>query len=130
MNTLEALGALERAHCGFLGLSHIPLFRCPEDPINEIRRQVITDGGFDTPACAGTVKLFGNGDAEPEVVARDSISKVKVVVERVVVVGNCCWRLHRNKRFRGRSLTVRPGATHTGIGNVKSIKKLKECPVM
>eukprot|EP00092_Neocalanus_flemingeri_P002837 GFUD01003035.1.p1 GENE.GFUD01003035.1~~GFUD01003035.1.p1 ORF type:complete len:205 (-),score=52.87 GFUD01003035.1:590-1204(-) len=131
MNTLEALGALERAQCGFLGSSDTPLFRCPEEPLDGIRRMVISTGGvssMSTPACAGTVKLFADDDPEPDVVARESRRKVKVVVDRVVVTGNCCWRLCTSKSFRGRSLTVRPGATHADIGTIKSIKKLDECP--
>merc|ERR1711892_850273 len=127
MNTLEVLGALQTAHCGFLGLSHAPLFRCPaEVPHKGITGQVIDGDGFDT--CAGTVKLFGRDDAELKVVAIETVAQVKAVVDSVVVVGNCCWRLHRSERFRGRSKTVRPGATHTGIGTVRSIKKLQDCP--
>merc|ERR1719369_138868 len=129
-NTIEALAALQSAHCGFSGSSHLPLFRCHEQPRNEISRHMITDGGFDTPPCSGSVKLFNDEDAEPELVVTNSRSKVRVAMDRVVVEGNCCWRLHTKKRFRGRSLTVRAGASHATLETVRSIKKLEQCPVI
>eukprot|EP00092_Neocalanus_flemingeri_P028504 GFUD01030955.1.p1 GENE.GFUD01030955.1~~GFUD01030955.1.p1 ORF type:complete len:198 (-),score=42.88 GFUD01030955.1:62-655(-) len=128
MNALEALGALERAQCGFLGSSDTPLFRCPEEPLTGIRRLVVGDGEISPLDCAGTVKLFTDDDAEPAEVATESNNQLKVEADRVVVTGNCCWRLYARKLFRGRSLGVRPGAAHAGIGTIKSIEKLEECP--
>ena len=130
MNTLEALGALQSAHCGFSPSTHEPIFRCPGQSPNGWSRDVISDGGFRTPDCSGSIKLFARHEAEPELVATDSMNKVKVAVARVVVEGNCCWRLHSNKRFRGRSMTIRAGVTSPGIGTVKSIRKLERCPLV
>lgn len=129
MNTLEVLWSLEKVHCGFLGFSDTPLFRCPEDPQNLKRRMMIGDNGFDV-SCSGTVKLLKTDDPVPQVVAHESIEKMKMVVDRVIVTGNCCWRLHTKKLFHGKSLSVQPGATHNDIGTVKSIEKLEECPVI
>ena len=128
MNTLEALGALQSAHCGFSSLSQDPVFRCPGQSTNGISRDVISDGGFRDPDCSGSIKLFARNEAEPVLITMDSSNKLKVSVARVVVEGNCCWRLHRNRQFRGRSMTVRAGVTNPGIGTVKSIRKLERCP--
>lgn len=132
MNTLEAIGALERAHCGFLGVSDLPLFRCPDEPESGIREVINDVGHIKTPGlnapCAGTLKLFVDNDPEPDVVTRESISMLRVVGSRVVVTGNCCWRLYYSRLFRGQSLSLGPGATQVGVGMVKSIKKLEECP--
>ena len=128
MNTMEALGALQSAHCGFSPSTHDPVFRCPGQSENGVSRHVISDGGFRTQDCSGSIKLFARHEAEPELVTTESMNKVNVAVGRVIVEGNCCWRLHRNKRFRGRSMTIRAGVTNPGIGTVKSIRKLEHCP--
>ena len=132
MNTLEAIGALERAHCGFLGVSDLPLFRCPDEPDRGIREVINDVGHITTPGlnapCAGTLKLFVDNDPEPDVVTRESINMVRVVASRVVVTGNCCWRLYSNRLLKRQSLNLRPGDTHAGVGMVKSTKKLEECP--
>jgi len=132
MNTLEAIGALERAHCGFLGVSDLPLFRCPDEPESGIR-EVISDVSLRknpglNSLCAGTLKLFVDNDPEPDVVTRESINMLSMVGSRVVVTGNCCWRLYYSRLFRGRSVSLGPGATQLGVGRVKSIKKLDDCP--
>ena len=129
MNSLEVLLYLEEAFCGFLGYSDTPIFKCPEQPppINP-RRTFVADGpGFVEP-CSGAVQLLAAGAPETQEAFYDSIEKMTIVADRVIVTGNCCWRLHNKRKFHGRSLTVRAGATHSGLGTVKSLKKLEECP--
>merc|ERR1712179_94294 len=121
MNSLEVLLTLEEAFCGFLGFSDTPIFKCPEQPQNRVRIC------FFEP-CSGAVQFLAVGTIETEEAIYDSIEQMKMVVDRVIVTGNCCWRLHYKKKFHGRSLTVRAGATHSGIGTIKSVKKLEECP--
>merc|ERR1712142_773918 len=128
MNSLEVLLSLERAYCGFLGFSDIPTFKCPEENKKPMRRSFIGEGVEFVEPCSGAIKLFADGNTDPQEVVYDTINKMKITVGRVLVTGNCCWRLYNKKMFHGRSLTVRAGATHSGIGSVKSLEKLEECP--
>merc|ERR1719206_69934 len=131
MNSLEVLLSLEEAFCGFLGYSDTPIFKCPEQPQSPPMGRFIADGhGFVEP-CSGAVQLLAAGAPETQEAFYDSIEKMMIVSDRVIVTGNCCWRLHSRKKFHGRSLIVRAGATHSGLGTlgtVKSLKKLEECP--
>ena len=130
-STAEAIKALEDAHCGFSGGSTIPLFRCPEEIKANGRKMVIADRTRSmNDACAGTLKLFVGGDPEPDVVTRENIEKLNVKASRVVVTGNCCWRLYTAKHFHGRSLSVRFDSVHNNVGIVKSLRKIPEaeCP--
>ena len=124
MNTLKAIGALEQAHCGFVGVSNIPLFDCP-------RKMIPSGSQFDTTSnqidpCAGTLKLFVNNDPEPDVVTRSSVQRLRLDVSRVVVTGSCCWELNSSELFQGDSVIIRPSGSQQGSWSVKSIKKL-EC---
>ena len=127
MNSLEVLQSLEKSFCGFLGFSDTPIFRCPEPPENLVKRMFIGEGSEVYEPCSGTVKLFVINNPEPQEVVHDDIAKMKMLVDRIIVTGNCCWRLHTKKMFRGRSLNVRAGATHNGIGTVKSVERLEDC---
>ena len=133
-NTAQALETLASAHCGFVeGSSSVPVFRCPDqESSNEdvvISRHVIDAGVIRSNRCSGSLKLFNGVEAEPEVVTRESMRRMRAVVDRALVVGNCCWRIFKKNQFRGRSVTVASGQERSRIGIVKSIQKLDECPM-
>merc|ERR1711862_93363 len=106
MNSLEVLLSLEKAYCGFLGFSDIPTFKCPEQTKKKsLPRSFIGEGAEFVEPCAGAIELFADGNNDPQEVVYDTINKMKMTVERVLVTGNCCWRLYNKKMFHGRSLT-------------------------
>ena len=123
---------MEEAFCGFLGYSDTPIFKCPEQPQSSpAMRTVIAGGPEFVEPCSGAVQLLAAGAPETQEAFYESIEKMTIVADRVIVTGNCCWRLHNRKKFHGRSLIVRAGATYSGLGTlgtVKSLKKLEECP--
>ena len=130
-NILEAIGALEQAHCGFLGVSNVPIFHCPEDPAIGTQSTVNSGEDFDSTAtkpCSGTLKLFVADDPEPEVVIRESRERLSVTAARIVVTGTCCWALHSNTHFEGHSISAKPAGSYEGSWGIKSIEKLTNCP--
>merc|ERR1712198_568329 len=68
-----------------------------------IQGRMIETPGMEDQSCHGTVKLF-NDDPEPIFEASNSVTVTNELVNRVVVVGNCCWILYQKKRFRGPSI--------------------------
>ena len=127
-NTREATNSLRRAHCGFLSATATPLFHCPDNTGLEIGRHVMDVAHMDEQECQGSVKLFSE-DPEPQFVTTETVARVggSFRTQKASAVGNCCWRLHSKKRFKGRSIIVRSGLQRVSIGKVKSIKKLENC---
>ena len=91
-----------------------------------IQGRMIETPGMEDHSCHGTVKLF-NDDAEPIFEASNSVIVTNELVNRVVVVGNCCWILYQKKRFRGPSIMATEGVRGISLSKVKSIKKLNDC---
>merc|ERR1711915_681451 len=91
-----------------------------------MRGRMIETPGMEDHSCHGTVKLFDD-DAEPIFEVSDSVAVTNKLANRVVVVGNCCWILYQQKRFRGRSIMAAEGVQGISLYKVKSIKKLNTC---
>ena len=68
-----------------------------------IGSQVIEPSYRGPNTCSGSLKIFCGSDSEPVIVTQASINRMRAWVEKVTIVGNCCWGIYNKKGFKGRS---------------------------